>query len=55
MFIYFERVTTSRDGAEREGKRTSSRLCAASADPDAGLKPINCEIMTCAEIKKLDG
>ena len=36
-------------GAEREGDReseTASRLQAVSTEPDAGLKPMNHEIMT---------
>ena len=36
----------SRGGAEREGERIPSRLHAVSAEPDAGLDLINCEIMT---------
>ena len=37
------------EGAEREGDRESeagSRLRAVSAEPDAGLEPMNCEIVT---------
>ena len=36
-------------GAEREGdpeSKAGSRLRAVSAEPDAGLEPMNCEIMT---------
>ena len=39
----------SRGGAEREGdteSKAGSRLRAVSAEPDAGLEPMNCEIMT---------
>ena len=39
----------SRGGAEREGDTGSeagSRLWAVSTEPDAGLEPTNCEIMT---------
>ena len=36
---------------EREGERLPSRFHAASAEPDARLKLMNCEIMTSAEIK----
>ena len=36
----------SRGGAEREGERIPSRLCTVSVEPDAGLKPVNHEIMT---------
>ena len=36
-------------GGEKEGDReliAGSRLCAVSTEPNAGLKPTNCEIMT---------
>ena len=39
----------SREGAEREGdteSKAGSRLRAVRAEPDAGLKPTNREIMT---------
>ena len=39
----------SRGGAEREGDAESKagpRLRAVSTEPDAGLKLVNCEIMT---------
>ena len=39
----------SRGGAEREGdpeSKAGSRLGAVSTEPDAGLEPTNCEIMT---------
>ena len=39
----------SGDGAEREGDTESeagSRLWAVSTEPDVGLEPTNCEIMT---------
>ena len=44
-----EKQSTSRGGAEREGDTESeggSRLQAVSTGPDAGLKLMNCEIMT---------
>ena len=44
-----ERERTSRGGAEREGDAESEagfRLRAVSTEPDAGLKPTNCEIRT---------
>ena len=44
-----ERQSASRGGAEREGDTESeagSWLPAVSAEPDAGLKPVNREIMT---------
>ena len=56
MFIYFwgrERQNMSRGGAEKEGDTESeagSRLWAVSTEPDMGLKPMNCEIMTRAEV-----
>ena len=54
-FVYFERDSTwvergQRDrGRERE--RIPSRLCTVSTKPDMGLKPMNCEIMTWAQLK----
>ena len=39
-------------GREREGDTESeagSRLCAVSSEPNEGLSPTNCEIMTWAE------
>ena len=50
MFIYFgERETGSKQGRGREGdteSKTGSRLSAVSTEPDAGLEPTNCEIVT---------
>ena len=50
MFIYFwERQSMSGGGAEREGDTESeagSRLWAISTEPNAGLEPTSCEIMT---------
>ena len=47
--IYFEReyAHASRERAQREGERESipSKLCAVSAEPNAGLDLMNCEIM----------
>ena len=43
-------------GREREGDtefKAGSRLWAINIDPDAGLKPMNCEIMTRAEVRHL--
>ena len=40
----------SEGGAEREGDRIRSKLCAVSAKPDAGLEPTNCAIVTWAEV-----
>ena len=44
-----ERQSVSRGRAQREGDRGSkagSRLQAVSTEPDTGLEPTNCEIMT---------
>ena len=48
MFVYFERDSISRGGAERERERERipGRLHAVSADPDTGLALRNREIMT---------
>ena len=48
-----ERQSMSRGGAERETHTESeagSRLWTLSTEPDAGLKPMNLEIMTWAEV-----
>ena len=41
-----ERERESRGGAERGGERIPSRLCTVSSEADAGLEPMDCEIMT---------
>ena len=44
-----ERQSASKGGAEREGDTESeagSKLRAVSTEPDVGLEPTNCEIMT---------
>ena len=41
---------TSRGGTERGRERIPSKPLAVSAEPDAGLDPMNREIMTCANI-----
>ena len=52
MFTYLflrESMLASRGGAEKGGDRKSdagSRLQAVRADPDMGLEPTNCEIVT---------
>ena len=57
MFIYLfwerEREIESEQerGREREGDRIPNRIHTVSTEPDAGLKPTNCEIMTWIEIK----
>ena len=44
MFIYFERE--HEQGRGREQERIPSRLHTISAEPDVGLEPTNCKIMT---------
>ena len=48
LFIYLETESVSRGEAETERKRERipSILHTASTEPDAGLEPTNCEIMT---------
>ena len=57
LFIFArKRGSVSRGGAEREEGTESeagSRLRVVSTDPDAGLEPTNCEIMTRAEVGRL--
>ena len=50
-FILRERAWKQGRGRERGRKRIPSRLHAVSAEPNVGLDPMNCEIMTWAEIK----
>ena len=55
-FCKRERQSMSRGGTEREGDtdcKTGSRLRAVSTEPDVGLKLMNCEIMTWAEVGRL--
>ena len=57
MFI-FERQSMSGGGAEREREgdtesKAGSRLRAVSTEPDAGLDPMNSEIMTQAKVGRL--
>ena len=57
LFI-FERQSTSREGAEREGdteSKAGSRLWVVSTEPNAGLKLTSCEIMTWAEVGRSTG
>ena len=53
LFIYFERdrERASGGGAESRRERIPSRLSLVRTKPDAGLKLMNQEIMTWAEIK----
>ena len=49
MFFERQRQSVSGGGAEGKGDTESeadSRLRAVSTEPDAGLEPMNCEIMT---------
>ena len=58
MFMYFwererHRVWAGEEQREREGDTESeaaSRLWAVSTEPNAGLEPTSCEIMTWAEV-----
>ena len=47
LFLFILRERASGGGIEREGDRVPGRPCALSTEPDAGLEPTNCEIMTC--------
>ena len=51
LLIYFGRECEWGKGRERQGQRIWSRLCADSREPDAGLKVMNCEIITWAEVR----
>ena len=54
LFIFErERESASREGAEEDRVRTPSRLHTVSGKPDVGLKPMNCEIMTCTKVRPL--
>ena len=51
-----ERAHEQGRGKERrEGQRILSRLCADSRELDVGLKPTDCEIMTCTETTEPPG
>ena len=47
-----EKEGISRGGTQREREGIPSRLCTVIPEPDSGLEPTNCEIMTCAETKR---
>ena len=53
LFNYFERERerVSQGWGERGRERVPGRLRTVSTEPDAGLDPTNCEIMTQVEIK----
>ena len=46
LFILSKRERAGEGQRERGRERIPSRLSAVSAEPDAGLEPTNCEIMT---------
>ena len=46
MFIYFERAREQGRSRERGRERIPSRIHDVSTQPDAGLDPMNREIMT---------
>ena len=54
MFLLFiferERVHEWVRGREREGQRILSGLCTDNSEPDVGLEPTNCEMMSWAEV-----
>ena len=50
MVIYFERA--SGGGAEREGDRIASRLCAVGSSPTSGSALMNREIMTWTKVER---
>ena len=52
MYLFLrEREHEQRRGSKGGRERIPSRLCTVSPEPSAGLKPMNREIMTSAEIK----
>ena len=52
MFIYFwKRESEQGRSTERERERIRSRFCTVGTEPDAGLKLVNCEIMTWVEVR----
>ena len=51
MYLFILREKKSREGQRerervRQRERIPSRLCTVSADPNVGLEPTNCEILT---------
>ena len=46
LFGERERQHMQGRGRERRSERIPSRLCAVSEEPDVGLHPTNCEIIT---------
>ena len=56
LFVFRERQSMSLEGSETEGdteSEASSRLPAASTEPDMGLEPTDHKIMTRAEDRHL--
>ena len=53
IYLFWEREHEWAQAGEgqKEGDGIPSRLCAISTEPDVGLEPTNCEIMTWAKIK----
>ena len=54
VYLFLTQRQSVNRRAEREGEtesETSSRLWAVSTEPDAGLKPTNCEMMTWAKVR----
>ena len=47
MFIYFQRERERERAQAGEGQRENPKQASAvSIEPDAGLEPMNCEVMT---------
>ena len=54
LFIYFEREHMQRSGRERDTvPEAGSRLWAVSIEPDVGLKPTSCKVITWAPVRHL--
>ena len=58
VLIILERERQHIKGGGADGKgdtesEAGSRLRAVSTEPDAGLEPMNCEIVTWAEVRRL--
>ena len=57
MLIYYffererERASAGEEQREKGRERIPSRLCAVSVEPEVGLDPMNCEIVTRIKIK----
>ena len=55
MFLHFWKTEGEQGrGRERDTEsKAGSRLRAVSTEPDTGLEPTNCEVMTWAEVGRL--